>query len=144
MRAEKEINADCGIQAGGAIHCGDHLASGWGMIAGADIRAEGSIRAGEGVHADGMIRAGDGHGVYAGLSVRLDAWSVCARVVAQARPAQLVSGYWAGQDAVRGGVDDAAAIDTESDIAAGTRRHIQGDGSNAGAARGLSANPVLA
>ena len=144
VRAEKEINADCGIQAGGAIHCGDHLASGWGMIAGADIRAEGSIRAGEGVHADGTIRAGDGHGVYAGLSVRLDAWSVCARVVAQARPAQLVSGYWAGQDAVRGGVDDAADIDAESDIAAGPRRHIQGDGGNAGAARGLSANPVLA
>jgi len=99
VRADKEINAGSGIQAGGAIECGEHLASGWGIIAGGDIRAQGSIRAGEGVQADGLIQAGDGHGVYAGLSVRLDAWSVCALVIAQARPAQLVSGHWAGAGA---------------------------------------------
>ncbi|MDQ6215726.1 hypothetical protein NMF62_21810, partial [Achromobacter insolitus] len=98
VRAEKEIDAACGIQAGGSIHCGDHLASGWGLIAGVDIRAEGSIRAGEGVQAEGVIEAGAGHGIYAGLSVRLDAWSACARVVAQSRPQQLVSGHWDGQD----------------------------------------------
>lgn len=98
VRAEKEINAGCGIQAGGAIQCGDHLACGWGLIAGEDIRAEGAIRAGEGVQAAGIIEAGTGHGVYAGLSVRLDAWDLCARVIAQARPAQLVSGHWAGPD----------------------------------------------
>ncbi|SEI40737.1 FapA family protein [Achromobacter sp. NFACC18-2] len=98
VRAEKEIHAACGIQAGGAIECGDHLACGWGLIAGDDIRAEGAIRAGEGVQAAGVIQAGSGHGVYAGLSVRLDAWDVCARVVAQTRPSQLVSGHWAGAD----------------------------------------------
>ncbi len=98
VRAEKEIHAACGIQAGGAIECGDHLACGWGLIAGEDIRAEGAIRAGEGVQAAGVIQAGSGHGVYAGLSVRLDAWDVCARVVAQTRPSQLVSGHWAGPD----------------------------------------------
>ncbi|WP_454674276.1 hypothetical protein [Achromobacter pestifer] len=108
LRAAKEINAACGIQAGGSIHCGDHLASGWGMIAGGDIRADGSIRSGEGVQAEGEIQAGDGHGVYAGLSVRLDAWSVCARVAAQTRPTQLVSGHWVGQDAAD---DDNAAPD---------------------------------
>ena len=66
------------------------------MIAGEDIRAEGAIRAGEGVQAAGCIEAGAGHGIYAGLSVRLDAWPACARVVAQARPQQLVSGHWDG------------------------------------------------
>lgn len=107
VRAEQEINAACGIQAGGSIECGDHLACGWGLIAGEDIRAEGAIRAGEGVQAAGVIEAGAGHGVYAGLSVRLDAWDLCARVVAQRRPAQLVSGHWAGTD----GALDAAATD---------------------------------
>lgn len=117
VRAEKEINAGCGIQAGGAIHCGDHLASGWGMIAGADIRAQGAIRAGEGLQAEGHIQAGDGHGVYAGLSVRLDAWSVCARVVAQALPAQLVSGHWAGLD----GADEDDDVDLSRETVAGQR-----------------------
>lgn len=112
VRADKEINAAYGIQAGGSIQCGEHLASGWGLIAGGDIRAEGSIRAGEGVQAEGVIQAGDGHGVYAGLSVRLDAWSVCARVSAQTRPAQLVSGHWVGQDAAEGG--DSAPAATRS------------------------------
>ena len=98
VTAEQEINAGCGIQAGGSIQSGEHLACGWGLIAGEDIRAEGAIRAGEGAQAAGVIEAGAGHGVYAGLSVRLDAWDLCARVVAQSRPAQLVSGHWAGPD----------------------------------------------
>ncbi|CAB3631388.1 hypothetical protein SB816_13740 [Achromobacter sp. SIMBA_011] len=98
VQAAKDIDAACGIQAGASIACGGHLAAGWGLIAGEDIRADGSIRAGEGVQADGRIEAGDGHGVYAGLNVRLDAWAVCARVQARERPAQLVSGHWAGQE----------------------------------------------
>ena len=98
VTAEQEINAACGIQAGGSIQSGEHLACGWGLIAGEDIRAEGAIRAGEGAQAAGVIEAGAGHGVYAGLSVRLDAWDLCARVIAQSRPAQLVSGHWAGPD----------------------------------------------
>lgn len=98
VTAEQEINAGCGIQAGGSIQSGEHLACGWGLIAGEDIRAEGAIRAGEGAQAAGVIEAGAGHGVYAGLSVRLDTWDLCARVVAQSRPAQLVSGHWAGPD----------------------------------------------
>ncbi|WP_313701947.1 hypothetical protein [Achromobacter sp.] len=108
VRAEQEINAGCGIQAGGSIQSGEHLACGWGLIAGEDIRAEGAIRAGEGAQAAGVIEAGAGHGVYAGLSVRLDAWDLCARVVAQTRPAQLVSGHWAGPE----GADGAGAAPT--------------------------------
>jgi len=102
VRADQEINAGCGIQAGGSIQSGEHLACGWGLIAGEDIRAEGAIRAGEGAQAAGVIEAGAGHGVYAGLSVRLDAWDLCARVIAQTRPAQLVSGYWAGSEGAAG------------------------------------------
>jgi len=99
LSAGQGIKAGGDIQAAGGIRAGGHLQAGWGLIAGADIVAEGSIRAGEGVHAGGDIEAGAGHGVYAGLSVRLDAWAVCARVLARRRPAQLVSGHWAGEDA---------------------------------------------
>ena len=94
--AAKALSAGCGIQAGASVDCGEHLAAGWGMIAGEDIRAEGAIRAGEGIQAQGAITAGPGHGIYAGLNVRLDAWPVCARVIASERPSQLVSGHCAG------------------------------------------------
>ena len=96
--AAKALSAGCGIQAGASVDCGEHLAAGWGMIAGEDIRAEGAIRAGEGIQAQGAITAGPGHGIYAGLNVRLDAWPVCARVIASERPSQLVSGHWEARE----------------------------------------------
>jgi hypothetical protein len=112
------------------------------MIAGGDIRADGSIRAGEGVKADGVIQAGDGHGVYAGLSVRLDAWSVCARVVARSRPAQLVSGHWAGPSTVADGdVDADGEVDADGNVDADSS-DIAGSTANAGSARQARPVPV--
>jgi predicted acyltransferase (DUF342 family) len=94
VQAEHDIIVARGIQAGASIMAGNHIETGWGMLAGCDIVADGSIKAGEGMAAAGRIAAGLGHGVYAGLRVRLDAWADAARVVAQARPDQLISGYW--------------------------------------------------
>jgi len=94
LRAQDEVTAARGIQAAGAVVCGDHLEAGWGIKAGGDVIADGAIRVGEGIESGGRILAGPGHGVYAGLRVRMDAWEVSARVSASAPPAVLVSGYW--------------------------------------------------
>src|SRR5690606_40530044 len=94
VEAEHDIVVARGIQAGESIVAGNHIETGWGMLAGCDIVADGSIKAGEGLAAAGRIAAGLGHGVYAGLRVRLDAWADAARGVAQTRPDQLISGYW--------------------------------------------------
>ena len=64
------------------------------MIAGEDIRAEGAIRAGEGIQAQGAITPAPATASMPALNVRLDAWPVCARVIASERPSQLVSGHW--------------------------------------------------
>jgi len=89
-----EAAVERGILAAGSVQCGDHLEAGWGIKAGGDVAADGAIRVGEGIEAGGHIAAGPGHGVYAGLRVRMDAWDVSARVCAHARPQALVSGYW--------------------------------------------------
>src|SRR5690606_13945152 len=94
LRAQAAVTAARGIQAAGEIVCGDHLEAGWGIKAGGDVIADGAIRVGEGIEAGGRILAGPGHGVYAGLRVRMDAWEVSARVSASVPPAVLVSGYW--------------------------------------------------
>ncbi|CAM4169431.1 DUF342 domain-containing protein [Kerstersia similis] len=83
-----------GLIAGGGVVIEDYLDSGWGIKAGDDIRAGSAIRAGEGIETPGLLEAGEGHGVYAGLGVRFDAWEVSARVQARQRPAELISGYW--------------------------------------------------
>lgn len=98
VQAEHDIVVANGIQAGESICAGNHLETGWGMLAGCDIVADGSIKAGEGLAAAGRIEPGAGHGVYAGLRVRLDAWADAARVIAAAKPAELISGYWCGSE----------------------------------------------
>ncbi|MBV7486798.1 FapA family protein [Bordetella sp. BOR01] len=102
LRAQTEIVVARGIQAAGDIVCGDHLEAGWGIKAGGDVIADGAIRVGEGIESGGRIVAGPGHGVYAGLRVRMDAWEVSARVSASVPPVALISGYWAA-DAVHAG-----------------------------------------
>ena len=86
-----------GIEAGGDIRAGDHLETGWGMRAGGAVRAGMAIRAGEGIEAGHDIVPGEGHGVYAGLRVRMDAWAVAARVRAPRCAGPLVSGHWVGE-----------------------------------------------
>ena len=98
LRAQGEVVVGRGIQAGGSVQCGDHLEAGWGIKAGGDVVADGAIRVGEGIEAGGRILPGPGHGIYAGLRVRLDAWDLSARVSARVRPEALVSGYWAADD----------------------------------------------
>ncbi|MCD0505782.1 FapA family protein [Bordetella petrii] len=93
--AQDALEVQRGIQAAGSVCCGDHLEAGWGIKAGGDVAADGAIRAGEGIEAGGRILAGAGHGIYAGLRVRMDAWEVSARVTACELPALLVSGHWA-------------------------------------------------
>ncbi len=105
VKADHDILVVNGIQAGDSVLAGNHIETGWGILSGSDIVAEGSIKAGEGLAAAGKIEPGDGHGVYAGLRVRLDAWAVAARVVAQSRPKQLVSGFWCEADMSTGFAD---------------------------------------
>jgi len=102
VRVQGELMVGRGIQAAGTVLCGDHLEAGWGIKAGGDVAADGAIRVGEGIEAGGQILAGPGHGVYAGLRVRMDAWDVSARVCASERPQALVSGYWAADQAYAG------------------------------------------
>jgi hypothetical protein len=99
VRAGHDLRVERGIQAGGSIVAGNHLEAGWGMLAGSDIVADGTIRAGEGLMAAGDIVSGTGHGIYAGLRVRLDAWADAARVMARTKPATLISGHWCGTPA---------------------------------------------
>ncbi|ETH33830.1 hypothetical protein L546_2452 [Bordetella pertussis H897] len=100
VQAEYDINVVSGIQAGGSILAGGHVETGWGMIAGHDIVADGAIRSGEGLEAGGRIEAGEGHGVYAGLRVRVDAWPDSARVAAARCFGPLLSGHWIGAAAL--------------------------------------------
>ncbi|WP_342344158.1 hypothetical protein [Aromatoleum petrolei] len=98
IAGDQDINAAQGIEAGGGIHCGRHLEAGWGIRAGDAILADGSIRAGESILAGEEIRAGKGHGIFAGLSIPIDAWESCAKVKAKNLPVRLMSGWWEGQD----------------------------------------------
>lgn len=94
------IRAGQGILAGGTIRCGMHLEAGWGIRSGESIHANGAIKAGESLSAGNEIRAGVGYGVYAGLSVQVDAWNSSAQVHAASKPEGLRSGCWAGPRAV--------------------------------------------
>lgn len=84
-----------GIACNDQIDCGNHIQAGWGIKALGDIRAACSIRAGETLHSDGEIAAGDGYGIFAGMSVQMEAWPDCAWVRAQNKPPALMSGHWA-------------------------------------------------
>lgn len=94
LRSGADIRVAQGLVGRAGIECGGHLEAGWGIKAAEDIVAQACIRAGESLRAEGEIRAGCGYGVFAGLSVRRDAWGCSARVSAQSRPDQLLSGWW--------------------------------------------------
>ncbi len=94
LRSGGDIRVAQGLLGRGRVECGGHLEAGWGIKADEAIVAHGCIRAGESLCTDGEIRAGCGYGVFAGLSVRRDAWECSARVCAQAKPGQLMSGWW--------------------------------------------------
>lgn len=96
LTAHGNVHASHGIDAGGDVHCGKHLQADWGIRARGAITAKGAIKAGETLQADADICAGPGYGVYAGLSVQMDAWEDCASVRAARKPQGLVSGYWQG------------------------------------------------
>lgn len=83
------------------MHCGKHLQADWGIRARGAISAAGAIKAGETLQAESDICAGPGYGVYAGLSVQMDAWEDCATVRAARKPQGLVSGHWQAQGADR-------------------------------------------
>lgn len=85
-----------GLRSGGSIRSGLHIDAGWGIVAGSDIVAEGAIRAGECVVSAGDIEVGEGHGVYAGLSARRDAWPSSGQVRSKSPPVGLMSGLWVG------------------------------------------------
>ena len=61
------------------------------------LRAGLGIEAGEGIKAGEGINAGDGFGVFAGLGLQLADWPIKARVIANVKPDNLVSGSWANQ-----------------------------------------------
>lgn len=94
LTAHGNVHARHGIDAGGDVHCGRHLQADWGIRARGAIVAAGAIKAGETLQAQTEIRAGSGYGVYAGLSVQMDAWEDCATVSAARKPEALVSGHW--------------------------------------------------
>ena len=52
------------------------------------------LRAGTGIKAGEGIEAGEDFGIFAGLRVRLSNWTIYARVVAKAKPNNLISGSW--------------------------------------------------
>ncbi len=101
VRSGEDIGVAQGLLARGAVECGRHLEAGWGIKAADGIAAQGSIRAGESLATEGEIRAGAGYGVFAGLSVRRDAWECSARVSARIKPDELMSGWWVDAAAPR-------------------------------------------
>ena len=76
IEAVDGIEAGCGIKAGDGIEAGWGIKSGWG------------IKAGDG------IKAGSDFGIFAGLCILLNYWSIDAKVSAKTKPENLVSGFW--------------------------------------------------
>ena len=98
--AEEDIVVGRGIAARGDIKAGGGIVVGWGILAGRGIKAGKiiaagwNIAAGEGIIAGESIEAGDGFCIFAGLRLRLVEWPLRARVIAKAKPDNLISGSW--------------------------------------------------
>jgi UDP-3-O-[3-hydroxymyristoyl] glucosamine N-acyltransferase len=84
------------IQAGGDIESGSHIQAGYYIQAGGDIKAGGSVQAGWSIKAGGYIKQGKGYGIFAGLDIEIADWPIQGRVIAKAKPDNLMSGHWAG------------------------------------------------
>ena len=94
LRAGRSIVAGEGIKAGEGIRAGWGIEAGRGIEAGEGIVAGEGIRAGRGIEAGWGIEAGEGMGVFAGLCVCVNQWSLYAQVIASAKPKNLISGVW--------------------------------------------------
>ena len=86
------------VKKGGSVtawlRAGRSIVAGEGIVAGRSIVAGEGIKAGEGIRAGWGIEAGEGMGVFAGLCVCVNQWSLYAQVIASAKPKNLISGVW--------------------------------------------------
>ena len=64
------------------------------MRAGRGIEAGEGIKAGRGIEAGWGIEAGEGFAIFAGLRVRVAEWTIYAKVTANTKPENLISGSW--------------------------------------------------
>ena len=71
------------------------IKAGWGIEAG------GGIKAGWGIEAGGGIKAGCEYGIFAGIRIKIKDWSCFAKVSAQSKPKNLISGHWEEQSDTR-------------------------------------------
>ena len=94
IEAGWEIKANLGIIAGRHIEAGRNIEARKGIKAGRSIKAVWGIKAGECIEAGKRIEAGKDHCIFAGLEIRPSLWPKYARVVAEQKPANLMSGYW--------------------------------------------------
>lgn len=78
-----------------SIEAGRGIEAGWGIKAGRGIEA------GEGIKAGWGIEAGEGYGIFAGIGIKINNWSCFAKVSAQSRPKNLISGHWEEQSDTR-------------------------------------------
>ena len=92
IKAGYGIEACYGIKAGYGIEAGDDIKAGYGIEAGDGIKAGWGIEAGDG------IKAGDKYGIFAGLSIRVNEWSIYANVCANSKPSNLISGNFVLND----------------------------------------------
>ena len=86
------------ISVTGYLMAGDGIKAGWSIEAGDGIKAGWSIEAGGGIRAGWSIEAGNGYGIFAGLRIRISDWKIYSSVIANTKPANLISGFWACKD----------------------------------------------
>ena len=83
-------DCDAVLEVDGIADCKNFFAAGR-LVIKTRATVTGWLRAGLG------IEAGDGFGVFAGLGLQLADWPIKARVIANVKPDNLVSGSWANQ-----------------------------------------------
>ncbi len=64
------------------------------IVVKANISITGQMRAGRGIEAGEGIKAGEGFAIFAGLRVRVAEWTIYAKVTANTKPENLISGSW--------------------------------------------------
>ena len=80
------------------LTAGRYLTSRLGSIcAGQGIKAGGAIQAARSIQASKEIVAGEDCGVFAATGLKFSDWRLNGRVIAEKRPENLISGYWAVQ-----------------------------------------------
>jgi hypothetical protein len=56
----------------------------------------GALKIGSGIEAGWGIKAGDGYGIFAGPHVKINEWSIRAKISASVKPENLMTGFWVG------------------------------------------------